>query len=102
MELKHTPGPWKVREVSHSNVPGKTAYAIEFNDDREQVVDWVYEKADAVLISEAPALLEALQGAEFLIRVHAENSGSASDLAAADYYAEVLARATGACEVLRC
>lgn len=59
-DLTHTPGPWIVREVTHSNVPGKHAFAIDFNEDQEQVVDWVYEKADALLIAAAPDLLSAL------------------------------------------
>lgn len=56
-ELKHTPAPWTIREVTHSNVPGRRAFAIDFNEDQEQVVDWVYEEADAKLISAAPDLL---------------------------------------------
>lgn len=59
-DLAHTPGPWIVREVTHKNVPGQRAFAIDFNEDREQVVDWVYEKADALLIAAAPELLDAL------------------------------------------
>lgn len=58
---KHTAGPWMIRELAHSNVPGQTAYAIEFNDGQEQVADWIYEKADALLISAAPELLEAIE-----------------------------------------
>lgn len=54
---EHTPAPWTVREVLHSNVPGQRAFAIDFNDDQEQVVDWVYEEADAKLIAAAPDLL---------------------------------------------
>ncbi|MDP1165795.1 hypothetical protein, partial [Klebsiella pneumoniae] len=57
---KHTPAPWTVREVQHSNVPGQRAFAIDFNDDQEQVVDWVYEEADAKLIAQAPGLLADL------------------------------------------
>lgn len=53
----HTPAPWTVREVTHSNVPGQRAFAIDFNEDQEQVVDWVYEEADAKLIAAAPDLL---------------------------------------------
>ncbi|BBP60403.1 hypothetical protein [Pseudomonas sp. St316] len=57
---KHTPAPWTVREVSHSNVPGQRAFAIDFNKDQEQVVDWVYEEADAKLIAASPCLLADL------------------------------------------
>ncbi|MBP5097958.1 hypothetical protein [Pseudomonas protegens] len=57
---KHTPAPWTVREVAHSNVPGQRAFAIDFNEDQEQVVDWVYEEADAKLIAQAPGLLADL------------------------------------------
>ena len=57
---KHTPAPWTIREVQHSNVPGQRAFAIDFNEDQEQVVDWVYEEADAKLIAAAPDLLKAL------------------------------------------
>lgn len=57
---KHTPAPWTVREVTHSNVPGQRAFAIDFNEDQEQVVDWVYEEADAKLIARAPDLLADL------------------------------------------
>ncbi|RBB99643.1 hypothetical protein C3E97_020445 [Pseudomonas sp. MWU12-2115] len=38
-------------------MPGQRAFAIDFNDDQEQVVDWVYEEADAKLIAAAPDLL---------------------------------------------
>ncbi|MGF6127217.1 hypothetical protein QF019_002426 [Pseudomonas frederiksbergensis] len=57
---KHTPAPWTVREVTSSNVPGQRAFAIDFNEDQEQVVDWVYEEADAKLIAQAPGLLADL------------------------------------------
>lgn len=59
-EQKHTPGPWTMREVTHTNVPGQRAFAIDFNEDQEQVVDWVYEEADAKLIAAAPDLLAEL------------------------------------------
>ena len=36
-------------------------YAIDYNEDQEQVVDFVYEEADAKLIAAAPDLLEALE-----------------------------------------
>jgi hypothetical protein len=65
---QHTPGPWIVREVAHSNVPGQRAYAIDFNEEQEQVVDWVYEKADALLIAAAPDLLSDLREAASTLR----------------------------------
>ncbi|HID7917392.1 TPA: hypothetical protein ACXIEW_002570 [Pseudomonas aeruginosa] len=50
----HTPGPWRLRGCDGG-------WAIDFNDDQEQVVDYVYEEADARLIAAAPELLAALQ-----------------------------------------
>lgn len=58
---QHTPGPWMTRPVPNVGLRGHTGYAIDFNDDREQVVDFVYEEADAHLIAAAPGLLEALE-----------------------------------------
>lgn len=56
-EQKHTPGPWIVRAVPNVGLVGHTGYAIDFNEDQEQVVDFVYEEADAKLIAAAPDLL---------------------------------------------
>lgn len=50
----HTPGPWSFRGCDGG-------WAIDFNEDQEQVVDYVYEEADARLIAAAPELLEALE-----------------------------------------
>lgn len=58
---KHTPRPWMAREVTSSGFPGQSGWAIDFNEDQEQVVDYVYEAADAHLIAAAPELLEALE-----------------------------------------
>lgn len=58
---KHTPGPWIARKVEGAGWPGQRGYAIDFNEDQEQVVDFVYEEADALLIAAAPELLEALE-----------------------------------------
>ncbi|MBP0948903.1 hypothetical protein JTA33_00375 [Pseudomonas sp. 20GA0080] len=65
---KHTPSPWTAREVRSPNVPGQIAYAIDFNEDQEQVVDWVYEKSDAHLIAAAPDLLADLREAASTLR----------------------------------
>lgn len=54
--VQHTPGPWTIRAC------GK-GYAIDYNDDQEQVVDYVYELADARLIAAAPVMLKALKAA---------------------------------------
>lgn len=51
---KHTPGPWNIRQCG-------SGWAIDFNEDQEQVVDYVYEEADAHLIAAAPNLLECLE-----------------------------------------
>lgn len=60
-KAKHTPGPWVARRVSGVGLPNQIGYAIDFNEDQEQVVDYVYEEADARLIAAAPELLEALE-----------------------------------------
>lgn len=54
MSNGHTPGPWSFRGCDGG-------WAIDFNEDQEQVVDFVYEEADARLIAAAPDLLEALE-----------------------------------------
>ncbi len=54
MSNVHTPGPWSFRGCDGG-------WAIDFNEDQEQVVDYVYEEADARLIAAAPKLLEALE-----------------------------------------
>jgi hypothetical protein len=59
----HTPKPWKARKVGGAGFKGQIGYAIDYNEDQEQVVDFVYEEADAHLISAAPELLEALDEA---------------------------------------
>lgn len=67
MDKKHTPGPWVARQVSGVGLPGQVGWAIDFNEDQEQVVDFVYQEADARLIAAAPELLKAL---EECVRVH--------------------------------
>ena len=57
----HTPGPWAARPIPNPSPSGHIGYAIDFNEDQEQVVDFVYEEADARLIAAAPDLLEALE-----------------------------------------
>ena len=62
-EKTHTPGPWTVRAVPNVGLVGHTGYAIDFNEDQEQVVDFVYEEADAHLIATSPKLLMAREDA---------------------------------------
>lgn len=50
-----------VRKTGGSGWPDQRGFAIDFNDDQEQVVDFVYEESDAYLIAAAPDLLEALE-----------------------------------------
>lgn len=51
------------REVNGAGWPGQRGWAIDYNADQEQVVDYVYIEADANLIAAAPDLLEALETA---------------------------------------
>lgn len=67
-EQKHTPGPWAARQVGGQGFPGQVGYAIDFNQDQEQVVDFVYEEADAKLIAQAPNLLADLISAAGTLR----------------------------------
>ncbi|MEB6589662.1 hypothetical protein MXM82_11030 [Pseudomonas asiatica] len=57
----HTPGPWTARPIPNTGLSGHIGYAIDFNEDQEQVVDFVYEEADARLIAVAPDLLSIVQ-----------------------------------------
>lgn len=57
-----TKGVWTKRKMVGVGLPGQIGWAIDYNEDQEQVVDYVYEEADADLICAAPDLLEALEG----------------------------------------
>lgn len=60
-DAKHTPGPWRAECVGkHWNNPDIDSWIVTFTDDGEQIVDHVYEAADAYLISAAPDLLASL------------------------------------------
>ena len=67
-EQKHTPGPWIARKSGGQGWPGQRGWAIDFNEDQEQVVDFVYEEADAKLIAAAPDLLADLVEAAAMLR----------------------------------
>jgi len=58
---EHTPGPWVARETGGVAWSGQRGWAIDYNADQEQVVDFVYQEADARLIAAAPDLLETLE-----------------------------------------
>lgn len=71
---KHTPAPWTMREVHGLGFSGQVGWAIDFNEDQEQVVDYVYEEADARLIAAAPTMYayiesRAEQGDDEAIRI---------------------------------
>ncbi|MSR12883.1 MAG: hypothetical protein EXR84_14050 [Gammaproteobacteria bacterium] len=69
-----TKGSWTVRKVGGAGFNGQTGWAIDFNEDQEQIVDFVYEESDANLIAAAPDLLAALEACRndllSMIRVH--------------------------------
>lgn len=66
--MSHTPGPWTMRQVGGLGLPGQVGFAIDYNEDQEQVVDYVYEEADARLIAAAPDMFEALDNISGLSR----------------------------------
>lgn len=67
--FKGTPGPWALNvEQQHYN--GNKAYEINYGNYGECVAEIVHVKADAVLISLAPAMLEMLQ--ELVAEISAE------------------------------
>lgn len=71
-EQKHTPGPWIARKTGGHGWPGQRGWAIDYNEDQEQVVDFVYEAADAKLIAASPDLLaDLVTAAETLRRYEA-------------------------------
>jgi hypothetical protein len=85
-----TQGVWRKGErVSYGG--SSHGFPIYFNDDGEQVVDYVYSEADADLICAAPQLLLALESCKALL----ESAGlDSSD----EYQASitVIAKARGA------
>jgi len=95
-EQKHTPGPWIARQVGGPGFPGQIGYAIDFNADQEQVVDFVYEEADAHLIAAAPDLLAALRYAlEALAHCKADKGYSGMQAKAARAANDAIAKAGG-------
>lgn len=92
--MAHTPGPWKARPVPNVGLKGPTGYAIDYNDAQEQVVDFVYEEADAQLIAAAPQLLMALRDAIEILQPLAEQIPSVRSRREA--YERIVSLATGA------
>lgn len=74
MAGKHTPGPWVIREGSFIDGPGFRDIASV----RGAHVPWEHEaQANARLISEAPAMAEALRAVVALAELHiAERSAT--------------------------
>jgi hypothetical protein len=61
MEFKGTKGPWRaVNNGPHWNNKSIENWEIQWSEDGECVVDHVYDKYDALLISKAPEMLEML------------------------------------------
>lgn len=61
-EFKGTPGPWSYQKTGeHWNNPSLINIEINFGNEGECIADTVYLEHDAMLISAAPELLEALQ-----------------------------------------
>lgn len=59
--VKHTPGPWRVREVTKLHADGSTTLeAHEVRGGNRVIVVDVTEEADARLIAAAPEMLDAL------------------------------------------
>lgn len=61
---KHTPGPWKA--VEHQSISGNDYITIKSGSwdiahSKYSANDWETERANAQLIAQAPALLEAAQ-----------------------------------------
>ncbi|MDO7911390.1 hypothetical protein Q6A49_12685 [Pseudomonas sp. 22-AL-CL-001] len=92
---KHTPGPWVARPVQNPSLKDHTGYAIDFNADQEQVVDFVYEQADAVLIAAAPQMLDDLIAAAAQFRKYEalhRAKGTPDSLAKAKVNADLASR----------
>jgi predicted TIM-barrel fold metal-dependent hydrolase len=94
-EQTHTPGPWRARKVGGQGFPGQVGYAIDFNVDQEQVVDFVYEEADAHLIAAAPDLLAALKYALDALAHCAADKGFAGMQTKAAHMANTAIRKAG-------
>jgi hypothetical protein len=59
---KHTPGPWEAKNNgTHWNNKEIDNWIITYGNDDEQIVDHVYEEANARLIAAAPELLAACE-----------------------------------------
>jgi len=57
---KHTPGPWEAKNAGkHWNNQDIDNWIVTYGARDEQIVDHVYEEADARLVAAAPDLLEA-------------------------------------------
>ena len=93
-ELKFTPGPWVARRTG-AGCSGTRGWAIDFNADEEQVVDFVYEEADARLIAAAPDLVADLIVAASTLRRYEQShraKGTEESTAKAEVNADLATR----------
>jgi hypothetical protein len=65
---KHTPGPWNTNSPDETLVlgPDRQVVATTLQDEEDYQQNYDRRAADAILISAAPELLEALKGLERL------------------------------------
>lgn len=96
VKTNHTPGPWDVVPVMVGYaINGHRIYAGDEIVARTHAVDEGYDEANALLISAAPDLLEALKDCADRLRIHMKHS---EDLAAHMKAVAAIAKATGAAQ----
>ena len=78
---QHTRGPWFVGEPVRQVMTPGVGYPIYFNEDLEQVTDYVYQEADARLIAAAPELLEAAEHCRELLMRYEINRVNGEEIA---------------------
>jgi len=67
-KAQHTPGPWTISSRPNPQLPQHTIHEINFGRDGECVAEIVHELEDAMLICEAPVMLQALKSSTEALR----------------------------------